>query len=197
MPRVQLPAVKAGVAPLKWSTIRGNLARKLEDQEMAGKREKPEDIVMKLRQVEVLQGQGMSVAEAVRQIGSEPCCAIGPSDNGEPPDILSVAPAVRRDEPGSVEAAEGAEEGERPVAACGLRPDARQDDLERVGKGKLHSTIVLEPMSINGLILRAAGNALIMCDRRLAYRSAAPAVGSASIARHSARFPRAGQTKSV
>jgi hypothetical protein len=35
---------------------------------MAGKREKPEDIVMKLRQVEVLQGQGMSVAEAARQV---------------------------------------------------------------------------------------------------------------------------------
>lgn len=28
---------------------------------MAGKREKPEDIVLKLRQVEVLQGQGKSV----------------------------------------------------------------------------------------------------------------------------------------
>jgi putative transposase len=36
---------------------------------MAGKREKPEDIVAKLRQVEVLQGQGMTIAEAVRQIG--------------------------------------------------------------------------------------------------------------------------------
>ena len=36
---------------------------------MAGKRDKPEEIVVKLRQVEVLQGQGMSVAEAVRQIG--------------------------------------------------------------------------------------------------------------------------------
>ena len=36
---------------------------------MAGKREKPEDIVLKLRQVEVLQGQGSSVSEAVRQIG--------------------------------------------------------------------------------------------------------------------------------
>lgn len=36
---------------------------------MAGKREKPEDIVLKLRQVEVLQGQGKSVPEAVRQIG--------------------------------------------------------------------------------------------------------------------------------
>ena len=36
---------------------------------MAGKREKPEEIVAKLRQVEVLQGQGMTIAEAVRQIG--------------------------------------------------------------------------------------------------------------------------------
>ena len=36
---------------------------------MARKREKPEDIVMKLRQVEVLQGQGMSNADAVRRIG--------------------------------------------------------------------------------------------------------------------------------
>jgi putative transposase len=36
---------------------------------MAGKLEKPKDIVLKLRQVEVLQGQGKSVSEAVRQIG--------------------------------------------------------------------------------------------------------------------------------
>jgi putative transposase len=36
---------------------------------MAGKREKPEEIASKLRQVEVLQGQGMKVAEAVRRIG--------------------------------------------------------------------------------------------------------------------------------
>ena len=36
---------------------------------MAGKREKPEDIVSKLRQIEVLQGQGMTITDAVRQIG--------------------------------------------------------------------------------------------------------------------------------
>ena len=36
---------------------------------MAGKRDKPEEIVTKLRQVEVLQRQGMAVADAVRQIG--------------------------------------------------------------------------------------------------------------------------------
>ena len=34
---------------------------------MAGKQEKPEDFVLKLRQVEVLQGQGRSTEEAVRQ----------------------------------------------------------------------------------------------------------------------------------
>ena len=33
------------------------------------KREKPEEIVSKLRQVEVLHGKGMTVTEAVRQIG--------------------------------------------------------------------------------------------------------------------------------
>ena len=36
---------------------------------MAGKLEKPEEIVSKLRQVEVLQGQGMTISDAVRQIG--------------------------------------------------------------------------------------------------------------------------------
>ena len=36
---------------------------------MRGKREKADDIVMKLRQVEVLQGQGKSVSDAVRHIG--------------------------------------------------------------------------------------------------------------------------------
>jgi hypothetical protein len=46
-----------------------NLSRFQEDQRMAGKRDKPEEIVAKLRQVEVLQGQGAPVADAVRRIG--------------------------------------------------------------------------------------------------------------------------------
>ena len=37
---------------------------------MAGMRDNPEGIVSKLRQVEVLQGQGMTIADAVRQIGT-------------------------------------------------------------------------------------------------------------------------------
>ena len=36
---------------------------------MARKRHKPEEIVAKLRQVDVLTGQGISVAEAIRAIG--------------------------------------------------------------------------------------------------------------------------------
>lgn len=36
---------------------------------MAGRRDKPEEIVSKLRQIEVLQGQGKPIADAVRQIG--------------------------------------------------------------------------------------------------------------------------------
>ena len=36
---------------------------------MSEKREKPADIVSTLRQFEVLQGQGMTVGEAVSQIG--------------------------------------------------------------------------------------------------------------------------------
>jgi len=36
---------------------------------MANKRHKPEDIVTKLRQVEVLVGHGMARIDAIRQIG--------------------------------------------------------------------------------------------------------------------------------
>ncbi len=36
---------------------------------MASKRHKPEEIVAKLRQVDVLRGQGMSRVDAIRQIG--------------------------------------------------------------------------------------------------------------------------------
>ena len=36
---------------------------------MANKRPRPEEIVTKLRQVEVLVGQGMSRTDAIRQIG--------------------------------------------------------------------------------------------------------------------------------
>jgi len=41
----------------------------MEDGGMSRKRHKPEEIIAKLRQVEVLMGQGRAVAEAVRSIG--------------------------------------------------------------------------------------------------------------------------------
>jgi putative transposase len=41
----------------------------LEDGSMSKKRHKPEEIVTKLRQVEVLTAQGRTVAEAIRSIG--------------------------------------------------------------------------------------------------------------------------------
>ena len=58
-----------GIATCKWSTNWDSFVPQIGGSAMAGKREKPEEIVSKLRQVEVLQGQGMTVAEAVRQIG--------------------------------------------------------------------------------------------------------------------------------
>ena len=54
---------------MKWSSNWDMMIPLLEVQRMAGKREKAEDIVLKLRQVKVLQGQGKSVQESVRQIG--------------------------------------------------------------------------------------------------------------------------------
>jgi putative transposase len=41
----------------------------VEDRPMSRKRHRPEEIVAKLRQVEVLTAQGQSVAEAIRSIG--------------------------------------------------------------------------------------------------------------------------------
>ena len=73
---------------------------------MAGKREKPEDIVSKLRQVEVLQGQGATIADAVRQIGVTQQT------------YLSMAQALWRDAAVPARPAERAGEGE-PAAATG------------------------------------------------------------------------------
>ena len=57
------------ISPLKVAHPLGYISRLHEELRMGGKREKPEDIVLKLRQVEVLQGQGKPLADAVRQIG--------------------------------------------------------------------------------------------------------------------------------
>ena len=82
---------------------------------MAGKREKPEEIVSKLRQVEVLQGQSATMAEAVRQIGGEAFKPHWSEANAEPADVLSMAEALRRDAAVPTRASEGA--GKREPAA--------------------------------------------------------------------------------
>jgi transposase-like protein len=59
---------RVGLPPEKWSSLKSAF-EPLEDGAMAQKKHKPEEIVAKLRQVDVLVSQGRSVGEAVRSIG--------------------------------------------------------------------------------------------------------------------------------
>jgi putative transposase len=52
---------------LKWSDLR--YLFDIKENVMARKRYKPEEIVAKLRQVDVLVSQGQPMADAIRQIG--------------------------------------------------------------------------------------------------------------------------------
>lgn len=54
---------------MKWSTFWDNFIPRYGGSKDDSQTGKAEDIVMKLRQVEVLQGQGKSVSDAVRHIG--------------------------------------------------------------------------------------------------------------------------------
>src|ERR1700693_2510855 len=54
--------------PLNWSTLKYVLGRRRRTTRLK-KRHKPEEIVAKLRQVDVLTSQGKLVADAVRAIG--------------------------------------------------------------------------------------------------------------------------------
>src|SRR5438094_6130180 len=88
---------------------------------------KPEEIVAKLRQVDVLTSQGQSVAEAIRSIG-----------------ISEVTYYRWRQEFGGVEerpgqASEGSRDGEHPASSCGIGSDAGQADPAGGGPGKLLS----------------------------------------------------------
>ena len=53
--------------PLKWSDSKYGYCPR--GGQKMGKRHKPEEIVVKLRQVDVLTSQGSTVADAIRQIG--------------------------------------------------------------------------------------------------------------------------------
>ena len=92
---------------------------------MPRKSYKPEEIVAKLRQVDVLTTQGKNAAEAIRSIG-----------------VSEVTYYRWRQEFGGLkrrpgEAAEGPGNGEHPVASCGVGSDTRQADIAGGISGKL------------------------------------------------------------
>src|SRR4051812_33309259 len=93
---------------------------------MPRKSYKPEEIVAKLRQVDVLTSQGKNVAEAIRSIGISEV-------------TLPLASGVRRVEERPGEAAEGPGNGEHPAASCGVGSDTRQADPAGGIPGKLLS----------------------------------------------------------
>ena len=137
---------------------------------MAGKRDKPEEIVLKLRQVEVLHGQGMAISDAVRQIGvTEPTYYRWRKQYG----------GMNRDQLKRLKELET--ENQR------LRRAVSDLTLDKM--------ILTEAARGNFCALRAGACALTMCGRRSAYPSAAPAAHSGSTARRSARFPAALRTR--
>ena len=75
---------------------------------MPRKRHKPEEIVAKLRQVDVLVSQGQSIADAVRQIGVSEFT------------YYRLAPGVRRAQDRSDQTAKGAGDREQPASQGGL-----------------------------------------------------------------------------
>ena len=93
---------------------------------MARKRHRPEEIVAKLRQVEVLQGQGSSVADAIRQIG-----------------VTEVTFYRWRREYGGMKTDQlrrlKESEREPPASTCRLRSDVRQADPGGGGTGNRRS----------------------------------------------------------
>ena len=94
---------------------------------MANKRPKPEEIVSKLRQVEVLMGQGMPRLDAIRQIGvvEQTYYRWRKQYGGMGVDQLKELKRLQK-------------ENERSVASR-VRPDARKADLDGGCKGKLLS----------------------------------------------------------
>src|SRR6516165_4595296 len=93
---------------------------------MARKRYKPEEIVAKLRQVDVLLSQGQNIVDAIRQIGVSEV-------------TYYRAPGFRRAENRAGEAPEGPWAREQPAAQGGFRSDAGQAHSAGGCSGKLLS----------------------------------------------------------
>ena len=139
---------------------------------MAGKREKPEEIVSKLRQVEVLQGQGMTVAEAVRQIG-----------------VTQQTFYRWRKLYGGM--------GRSQLARLKELEKENQRLRRVVSDLTLDKLILTEAARGNFQARRVVANVSTMCGRSWACPSAAPAAPWVSTVRHRERFCKAVPMKSV
>jgi putative transposase len=137
---------------------------------MPRKRHKPEEIVAKLRQVDVLVSQGQGVADAVRSIG-----------------VTEVTYYRWRQEYGGLKADQVRRLKELETGNARLRRAVAELTL-----GKL---ILKEAASGNHWAPRVAAPASSMSETSSRSPSAALARRSASIARHSASFRGAGTTK--
>ena len=139
---------------------------------MAGEREKPGEVVSKLRQVEVLQGQGMTVAEAVRQ-------------TGVPQQRFYRWRKLYGGMGGSqLKRLKELEKGNRRFRRA-------------VSDLTLDKLILTEAARGNFQALHVVANASIMCGGNLACPGVAPAAHWAGTGRHSARCHRARPVKSV
>lgn len=118
---------------------------------MAGKRDKPEEIVSKLRQVEVLQGQGMMIADALRQIATtqQTYYRWRKQYGGMKRDQLKRLKELKKE---------------------------NQQLRRAVSDLTLDKLILTEAARGNFGALRVGANASIMCGRVLAYLNAGPAV---------------------
>ena len=132
---------------------------------MAGKRHKPEEIVAKLRQVDVLTSQGGSVAEAVRSIG-----------------VTEVTYYRWRQEYGGLKSDQVKRLKELETENARLRKAVSDLTLEKL--------ILKEAASGNWQAPLAAASALSAPWRRLGFPSGLHVAFSASIDRRSARTPR-------
>ena len=138
---------------------------------MAGKRGEPEEIILKLRRVDVLQGQGMTIADAVRQIGitQQTCYRWRKLYGGMGRDQLKRLKELEK-------------ENQR------LRRAVSDLTLDKL--------IPTEAAKGNFRALRVAGSALTMCGRNWVCPSAAPAAHWDSTGRRSARCRKAAPMKS-
>ncbi len=138
---------------------------------MAGKREKPEEIVSKLRQVEVLQGQGMTIAEAVRKIG-----------------VTQQTFYRWRKLYGGM--------GRSQLKRLRELETENQRLRRAVSNLTLDKLILTEAAKGNFCALRVAESASTMCGRNSACLSVVPAAPWVSIVRHTERFRKAGPMRS-